>query len=264
MADEIICGDCRELLAEWPDASFDAVITDPPYGIGAYKGDSKKVALVFPEVLPELHRVLRPGGALAFFGRWPTYARWQVAAEDCEFAQREEVIRDLGQTTGRVNGSLNRIHESCYIGYVPPYRDTTFEAEELREPLVCLRRPWRARPEKWSTVTKGMGKGMDLRDRGHNPKGAWPRSIQVSSRRPRPRLHTFQKPLADCEWLVKLLTNEGDSVLDPFCGAGTIPLACANLGRRYVGIDVEEKWVVVSQQRIADETKREAQLELTG
>jgi tRNA G10 N-methylase Trm11 len=48
----LIVGDCMEVIREFPDAYFDACITDPPYGVSAYKGDSKCMALIFPDILP--------------------------------------------------------------------------------------------------------------------------------------------------------------------------------------------------------------------
>ena len=87
---------------------------------------------------------------------------------------------------------------------------------------------------------------------GAHPGGATPMTVRFTTRCVQDRLHDGQKPLADCEWLVKLLTNEGDLVLDPFCGAGTIPLACANLGRRYVGVEIDPHFVAVSEKRLQD------------
>ena len=248
-ADRLLVGDCREVLKQFPDGCFDACITDPPYGIGAYKGDSKKVALIFPEVLPELHRVLRPGGALAFFGRWPTFYRWAIAAADCGFRQHEEIVRIAPRSWPGGEGHLMRRHDTAFVGFrggLP----VTFNVDAVRERYL-----WKGANEgKIGYSPKPTSMRTKLpRTFEPKPNGGVPCSVRLTTEFVQGRVHGGQKPLADCEWLVKLLTNEGDLVLDPFCGAGTIPLACANLGRRYIGIDVEHHWVEVSENRLREE-----------
>lgn len=58
-----------------------------------------------------------------------------------------------------------------------------------------------------------------------------------------PNGHQWVKPLSLMERLVKIYTRPGDLVLDPFCGSGRMLQACKNLGRRYIGIDSDPKWI---------------------
>lgn len=62
--------------------------------------------------------------------------------------------------------------------------------------------------------------------------------------------HPTQKPVEVMEWLVKHLTNEGDVVLDPFMGSGSTGVACKNLERSFIGIELEEEYYNVAQKRI--------------
>lgn len=55
--------------------------------------------------------------------------------------------------------------------------------------------------------------------------------------------HQWRKPLSLMERLVRIYTNPGDTILDPFCGEGTTLQACENLGRNAIGIDIDTKWV---------------------
>jgi len=64
--------------------------------------------------------------------------------------------------------------------------------------------------------------------------------------------HPTVKPTALMEWLVKLVTPEGGVVLDPFMGSGTTGVACANLNRRFVGIEREWQYMEIAGPRIAD------------
>jgi len=63
--------------------------------------------------------------------------------------------------------------------------------------------------------------------------------------------HPTQKPIALIRWLILKYTNEKDLILDPFCGSGTTCVAAKMLGRRYVGIDISEKYCEISRQRLS-------------
>jgi site-specific DNA-methyltransferase (adenine-specific) len=62
--------------------------------------------------------------------------------------------------------------------------------------------------------------------------------------------HTAVYPLYIIQELVKLLSNSGDIVLDPFCGSGTTCVAAKNLGRKYLGIEINPEYVSLSEERI--------------
>ena len=64
--------------------------------------------------------------------------------------------------------------------------------------------------------------------------------------------HPSQKPIKLIEMLVLSSTREGDKVLDPFLGSGTTALACQNLNRDFVGIEIESKYVEVAQNRLKE------------
>ena len=62
--------------------------------------------------------------------------------------------------------------------------------------------------------------------------------------------HPCPKPLAWAEWLVKRATRENDIVLDPFCGSGTVGVACKKLGRKFIGIDISKDYLDITLNRI--------------
>jgi DNA modification methylase len=69
-------------------------------------------------------------------------------------------------------------------------------------------------------------------------------------------LHPTQKPLALLEWLIATYTNPGDTVLDPTMGSGTTGVACARLGRRFVGIEKDATYFAAAKARIEAEHER--------
>jgi site-specific DNA-methyltransferase (adenine-specific) len=66
------------------------------------------------------------------------------------------------------------------------------------------------------------------------------------------KLHPTQKPVALLEYLIKTYTNEGDTVLDNCMGSGSTGVACVKTGRRFIGMELDEKYVEVAKQRIND------------
>ena len=63
-----------------------------------------------------------------------------------------------------------------------------------------------------------------------------------------PSAHPFQKPIAVMEWCLSFV--RGNSILDPFMGSGTTGVACANLGRKFIGIEIEERYFDIACRRI--------------
>lgn len=64
--------------------------------------------------------------------------------------------------------------------------------------------------------------------------------------------HSAVFPLPLPTWFIKLFTQPGDAVLDPFVGSGTTTVAALSLGRRHVGIDTNEEYVRLSEERLVD------------
>lgn len=80
----------------------------------------------------------------------------------------------------------------------------------------------------------------------------------------RKNTHPTVKPVALMEYLVKLVSREGQVVLDPFMGSGTTGMACKKLGRDFVGIEMEEEYIEIAKARIegTDRDKPKEQLNL--
>lgn len=73
----------------------------------------------------------------------------------------------------------------------------------------------------------------------------------------RKKLHPTQKPAEIMERFIRLSTNEGDVVLDPFLGSGTTAVAAQRLCRKYIGIENNEKFYAVAENRLKGEAKQQ-------
>ena len=74
------------------------------------------------------------------------------------------------------------------------------------------------------------------------------------------RYHPTQKNLKMIEYLIKILTNEGDWVLDPFMGSGTVGVACRNTNRNFIGIELDEKYFKTAIERIDNEEQPKVEM----
>ena len=105
--------------------------------------------------------------------------------------------------------------------------------------------------EKARTVNKGEIVGSQKLTRKFDNKGlAYPRSILRFSNPNNKTVHPTQKPVALMEYLIKTYTNEGETVLDFTMGSGTTGVACRNLGRDFVGIELDKGYFEIAQARI--------------
>ena len=67
------------------------------------------------------------------------------------------------------------------------------------------------------------------------------------------KLHPTEKPVDLCEWLVKTYSNKGDVVLDNCMGSGTTGVACKNLNRNFIGIEIDKEYFEKAEKRITNE-----------
>ena len=95
--------------------------------------------------------------------------------------------------------------------------------------------------------------GKEVRDTAYDSTERYPTSVQTFSNADLTNvLHPTQKPLELLEYLVKTYTNEGDTVLDNTMGSGTTGVACINLKRGFVGIEMDDIYFEIAKKRITE------------
>lgn len=105
-------------------------------------------------------------------------------------------------------------------------------------------------------------RGVTIKIRGSNAKG-YTKDVARGLDRNRPvaNFHPTVKPIALMEYLVKLVSREGQVVLDPFMGSGTTGMACKELNRDFIGIEMMEEYMEIAKCRI-EATKKDEQLNM--
>ena len=234
---QVACGSCIDLMRAIPDNSVDLVLTDPPYNLGlfmkergtnmeklrpnhfAFQGwddlDFKTWSEQMNQFLTECHRVLKKRGALIIFMS----------------VIKVESIINLAQDNG------------FYYKTTGIWHKTNPLPRNMNLQFVNSTEAWLYFVFKGTTGTFNNGKKV-VHD--YVETSVVPLSEKKFGK------HPTQKPIALMEHFVKLLTNKGDTVLDPFMGSGSSGVASLKLGRKFVGIEMSKEYFNLAQKRMAE------------
>jgi DNA modification methylase len=246
---QIHTGDALELIKNLQDESVDLIVCDGPYGVTTNEWDNVGSIQDYNLNLIKLFsRVLKPGGALYLFGK-----------DDCidfiDYRPYLKLNRKIiwYQPSRLAQGRLNYTNNYDLIAYFSKGKAKTFNLDDIRVPqLVELEH--RLRCEKVPSVANGQYGKTKFNDDGKNPGDVWGDIKQLTYKSKelisRDLLNTIQKPKKLIERIVKASSNEGDLVLDPFSGVGTTYEVCYQLKRDFIGFEMNEHYVEISNERI--------------
>ena len=233
---ELWHGDCLELMRGLPDASVDMVLCDLPYGTTQNKWDS---VLPLDQLWSEYRRVCT--GAIVLTAAQPfTSAVVMSNIREFKYAWTWDKVN---RPTGHLNAKRQpmRQTEDVLVFY---------QAQPTYNPQMVQGEPYRATGSNKSGNYGAQRATTTVCDDGMR----YPRNllaIPADERGAVGRVHPTQKPVALMEYLVKTYTNEGDVVLDNTMGSGTTGVACAKLGRQFIGIEREREYFDIARERIA-------------
>lgn len=231
----LIHGDCLEVMKTLPDASIDAIITDPPYGTTACKWDS---VIPFEPMWEQLKRIIKPNGAIVLFGSQPfTSALVMSNPKMFKYEWIWDKVKPSGFQIAKYRPMTH--HEHCII-----FSKDTPNYYPIKTPRDKIKKNSFQSKSESSPLSKHDGK-----ERIYD--SFLPKSILViSNANQRNRVHPTQKPVELIEYLVKTYTQERDTVLDFTMGSGTTGIACKNLNRNFIGIELDKDYFEIAKQRI--------------
>ena len=233
--------DCLEAMRRIADGSVDMVLCDLPYGTTQCAWDS---VIPVDALWREWHRVTKENGAICLFGAEPFSSLLRMSNLQ-EF--KYDWIWDKVKGTGFLNIKKQplRNHEIISVFY---RRQCTYNPQMTHG---HIRKQTHRRSNTQGAVYGGAAENFyDSTDR-------YPCSIQVfSTDTQKSAVHPTQKPVALLEYLIRTYTNEGETVLDSTMGSGSTGVACVNTGRGFIGIELEEKYCTIAQERIREAVER--------
>ena len=229
-------GDCIEMMKLIPDGSVDMVLCDLPYGTTQNKWDA---VISFEELWAEYRRVGKPNCAFVLTAAQP-FTSALVMSNPGLF--KYQWVWEKSVATNFLNAKKQplRNHEDVLVFYAeqPTYNPQMVPGE-------------RKTSRRIGTKTSNYGKAD--KETFYDSTERYPLSVQrFGSRIDGAALHPTQKPVALMEYLIRTYTNEGDTVLDNTMGSGTTGVAAANTGRKFIGIERDDKYFAIAQKRIED------------
>lgn len=234
-------GDCLERMKEIPDGSVDMVLTDPPYGTTQCKWDS-----IIPLELMwrQLKRVTKHNGAIVMTASQPFTS--VLVASNLKMFKYDWVWRKP-KGTGHLNAKKQpmRDKEDIVVFY---RKQCTYNPQKTKGT------PYKDKAGKDHSKNTSMtdNYGAYTNKREDNTGFRYPKQIQDFPVVERGTVHPTQKPVALMEYLIKTYTNEGETVLDFTMGSGTTGVACKNLNRNFIGIELDEGYYDISVNRIKE------------
>lgn len=246
MSSTLLHGDCLDLMATLPDASVDLVLTDLPYGVTQNHWDS---VIPLDRLWEEWLRVAKPDCSFVLFGQGMFTAKLMFSKPEL---WKYNLVWDKHLAGDFLNSHKRpmRIHEDIVVFQQgrPPYNPQMASGQRLH-----TRKNY---PREGVEGLKGSNNYGKIKVQKHLSPGStekYPESI-VSFQKPHPAtaVHPTEKPVNLLRWLIATYSNPGDTVLDCTMGSGSTGVAAVMERREFIGIELEEKYFSLAQERIGD------------
>jgi DNA modification methylase len=263
----VIAGDVYDKLPELPDGSVNMVMTSPPYWNLRDYGEEGQLGLEeTPEefvenlanVFDEVKRVLRPNGSL-WLNLGDTYdnknlqqipARVALELQDRGWILRNRVTwAKPNPMPQSVKDRLNDTTEAVF--HFVPQKRYWYDLDAIRETHATKQSPnTDSYDRSENNAEKGAGAKHELHPDGAHPAGKNPGDVFEVSTKGFPDAHFAVYPPELCEKPIKASCPPDGVVLDPFAGAGTTLLKAKELGRKFVGIELNPEYADMARSRI--------------
>lgn len=252
MQNILINGDCLIEMNNIKNESIDMILCDLPYGTTKCRWD-----LIIPldKLWEHYNRIIKTNGVIALFGSEPFSSHLRLSNQK-NYKYDWYWHKDKGANIGNSRKMPLKIVETISIFYkkLPFYQ---YQGEKLKNPYKHTR----TIKSNLDDRTNGFLSGKTL-DNAFDENGnriyeyythATKKSLIYFARESSNKgksLHPTQKPVKLLEFLIKTYTNENDVVLDNCMGSGSTIIASLNTNRNYIGIEKDEEYYKIAENRI--------------
>ena len=257
---KVLCGDCENVLLEYPDGCIDLIVTSPPYADARKKtyGGIPPDEYVnwFLTKSSEFLRVLKPTGSFILNikenvvnGERSTYVYELVLAMRKQgwLWTDEYIWHKRNSYPGKWPNRFRDAWEHCY--HFTKGKKFAMYQDEVKVPIGdwTKRRLAKLSPHDITRTISPNGSGFGRRIAYWVDKTTvYPTNVLTLPTQCSNKGHSAVFPEALPNWFIRLFTQPGDVVLDPFCGSGTTIYAAHRLGRKYIGIDILQEYCDMS------------------
>ena len=253
---QVYCGDCLEVLKDIDDKSIDMILTDLPYGTTACAWDCH---VDLGKLWQHYKRIIKSNGAIVMFSSQPFTT--VLIASNIEWFKYHWIWKK-NRATGHVHAknrpmkiheeicvfsSGNTLHQGQSVNRMSYYPQGLIELENTKR---------RTRHDAGDDAVMGKRKSHHetMWEYTNYPVSIIEFAIEMNNE----RFHETQKPVSLCEYLIRTYSKEGELILDNCAGSGTTMIACLNTSRNYIGIEKEQKYVDIANDRIGKWDKEKA------
>lgn len=238
---QVVCGDCRKVIHEWQAESVDLFVTSPPYFNAREYSHWQNYEEYLSDLLStwrECYRVLKVGGRIAVncchgYGRQPYIPVGSDITKQLQsfFLLKGHIIWDKGT----IGGVRQATSWGSWLSASDPYLRDTHE-------LIII--------GSKEQSNKGYRGRSDIE---RDEFLQWTESIWRFPAESATRIgHPAPFPVELPKRLIKLYSYVSDIVVDPFVGSGTTLVACRQLRRRYIGIDLNPDYCEMARKRLTE------------
>lgn len=234
---QILTGDCRNVLACYGPGTFDACITDPPYGDTSLDWDERCTGWI-----PEIARVLKPSASIWVFGSMRFLAPMFNDMKAAGFVYSQDIVWEKQNGTGFHADRFRRVHEHAVLFYRGAWADVHHETQYTNDATAKVVRR-KTRPTHTGHIATGHYVSEDGGPRMQ-------RSVIQARNEHGRAIHPTQKPLELLVPLIRYSVPIGGSVIDPFAGSGSTVCAAYIEGREAVGIERSSDYAAMARDRL--------------
>lgn len=243
---QIILGDAIKEMSKLENDSIDMILCDLPYGTTQCSWDT---IIPFEDLWREYERIIKPNGAIVLTASHP-FTSNLVMSNPKLF--KYSLVWEKSKSTGYLNSKKMpmRSHEDILVFYKKP---------PTYNPQMVKGDPYDK--GKANRPTDVYGKQVGEIHVKNDTGLRYPRSVQYFKTAESEGVvyHPTQKPISLMEWLIKTFTNEGETVLDNCVGSGTTAIAALRTNRKCIVIDMDEKFIEITKNRVAQELEKKKQ-----
>lgn len=255
---ELYKGDCLEVMDKLIEQGIkvDAIITDPPYGKTRGRWDS---IINIDELFKRLNKLIKDNGAIVLFGNEPFSSNLRIKNIDI---YKYDIKWIKNRATGFANCNyrpMNKYEDILIFSKANASsggkrNGMVYNPQDLI-PVGKKKKNVKNRHGLIHKDTNNVGCNNNLESGSEYTQEFtnYPSNVYLCDVETTKNLHPTQKPVALMEYLIKTYTSENELVLDFTMGSGTTGLACKNLNRNFIGIELDDKYFEIAKNRIGVE-----------
>ena len=248
-------GDCLDIMKSIEDKSIDMILCDLPYGTTKCKWDTV-IPMQDTDDMKGLwyhyKRIIRDDGAIVLFGKEPfsSYLRmtnvemfkydwiWIKDTKSNFMQANNQPLNNIEIISVFSKGYARKIKDKIQMKYFPQFTD----GKEYKIP----------KESKTTDLFKSNHKNGVYRHVSRDTSKRYPYNT-IKFNVDKKKVHPTQKPVELLKYLIKTYTNENDVVLDNCMGSGTTGIACKELNRNFIGIELDPYYFDIAEKRINGE-----------